>query len=77
MQFLNSVITRAKGYGDILNAVMAKRLPIEANGLSGVHKALVISALLHQTEKKGVLLVPDEADAVRLMEDFSSLGVRI
>ncbi len=75
MRFLNSVITRTKGYNEILSAVMANRLPIEANGLSGVHKALVISALLRQTEKKGVLLVPDEADAARLAEDTVSLGL--
>ncbi|MBO5852238.1 MAG: transcription-repair coupling factor [Clostridia bacterium] len=75
MNYLDSVITRTKGYSEILNAVMASRLPIEANGLSGVHKALVISALLKQTEKKGVLIVPDEADAVRLAEDTVSLGL--
>ena len=75
MQFLNSVITRTNGYSEILGAVMANRLPIEANGLSGVHKALVISALLKKTEKKGVLLVPDEADAARLAEDTVSLGL--
>lgn len=75
MQFLNSVITRTKGYSEILSDVMANRLPIEANGLSGVHKALIISALLKQTEKKGVLIVPDEADAVRIAEDTVSLGL--
>ena len=41
MEFLNSVITRTKGYNEILRSVMANRLPVEANGLSGVHKALV------------------------------------
>lgn len=75
MEFLNSVITKTKGFGEILNCVMAKRLPIEANGLSGVHKALIISALLRQTEKKGVLIVPDEADAAKLSEDAVSLGL--
>ena len=75
MQFLNTVISRTKGYSEILSDVMANRLPIEANGLSGVHKALVISALLTQTEKKGVLIVPDEADAVKLSEDLLSLGI--
>ena len=75
MQFLNSVITRAKGYGEILNGVMANRLPIEANGLSGVHKAVLISALIRQTEKKALLITPDEADAVKLSEDLEALGI--
>ncbi len=75
MQFLTSIIGRTKGYGTLLNAVMAGRLPIEANGLSGVHKALIISALLKDTERKGVLITPDEAEATRISEDLSSLGI--
>lgn len=77
MQFLHSVIARTKGYKALLNAVMAKRLPVEANGLSGVHKALVVSALLSDTERKGVLITPDEAEAVRLAEDLNCLGKRV
>ena len=76
MNFLNSVITRTKGYTEILNGVMANRLPVEANGLSSVHKAVLISALLRQTEKKAVLITPDEAEAARLNEDLEALGLR-
>ena len=75
MNFLNSVITRTKGYTEILNGVMANRLPVEANGLSSVHKAVLISALLRQTEKKAVLITPDEAEAARLNEDLEALGL--
>ncbi|MBQ1186507.1 MAG: transcription-repair coupling factor [Clostridia bacterium] len=76
MNFLNSVITRTKGYGEILNSVMANRLPVEANGLSGVHKAVLISALIKQTEKKAVLITPDEAEAAKLAEDLEALNVK-
>ena len=76
MQFLNSVITRTKGYTEILSDVMANRLPIEANGLSGVHKAVLISALIQQTEKKAVLITPDEAEAAKLTEDLEALGIK-
>ena len=76
MKFLDSVISRTKGYDAVLNAVMAGRLPIEANGLSSVHKAVIISALLRQTEKKAVLITPDEAEALRLSEDLSALGLK-
>ena len=77
MNFLNSVITRTKGYGEILNSVMANRLPVEANGLSGVHKAVLISALIKQTEKKAVLITPDEAEAAKLAEDLIAKGENI
>ena len=76
MEFLNSVISRTKGYNTLLGCVMANRLPAEANGLSSVHKALVISALSKQTEKKTVLITPDEAEATRLAEDLAVLGVK-
>ncbi len=76
MQFLTSIINRTKGYSALLNAVMAGRLPVEASGLSGVHKALIISALLKQTERKAILITPDEAEATRLLEDLSSLGIK-
>lgn len=76
MKFLDSVIDRTKGYKTLLNAVMANRLPIEANGLSGVHKAIILSALSKQTERKIVLITPDEAEAARLSDDLEALGLR-
>ena len=76
MEFLNSVIRRTKGYKTLFGGVMKGSLPIEANGLSGVHKALIISALLRDTEQKGILITPDEAEATRLMEDLDALGIK-
>lgn len=77
MNFLTSVISRTKGYKALMNGVAAKRLPIEANGLSDVHKALILAALAGDTGRKMLLITPDEADAVRLSEDLSSLGLRV
>ena len=75
MQFLSTVIAKTKGYKTLLNAVMAKRMPLEANGLSDVHKALIIATLLRDTERKAVLITPDEADAVRIADDLGALGI--
>jgi len=75
MEFLNSVIRRTKGYKTLIGGVMKGSLPIEANGLSGISKALIISALLRDTEQKGILITPDEAEATRLMEDLTALGI--
>ncbi len=75
MEFLNSVIRRTSGYKTLINSVMSNELPVEVNGLSSVHKALLISALLKDTEKKGVLITPNEAEAVRIAEDLKELGI--
>ncbi len=76
MQFLNSVIARTKGYKTLINAVMAKELPVEVNGLSDIHKALIVSALVRDSDRKAVLITPDEADSVRLADDLSVLGIK-
>ena len=76
MEFLNSVISRTKGYGTLLSAVLANRLPIEANGLAGIHKAVLISALLRQTERKAVLIAPDEAEATKIADDLGAMGIK-
>ncbi len=76
MEFLNAVVGRTRGYKTLLNGLMAQRLPMEASGLSSVHKALIISALCRESGKKAVLITPDEAEAVRLAEDTEALGLR-
>ncbi len=76
MEFLNSVISSTAGFKAIRDAILKNRLPIEASGLSSVHKALVISALAKDTGRKIVALTEGEAEASRLAEDAESLGVR-
>lgn len=76
MEFLNSVIGRTEKYKQLHDAVWAGALPIEANGLSDIHKALIISALSKHIGRKIVLLTPDEADAVRIFEDLEAMGLR-
>ena len=75
MEFLNSVISSAQGFKAILNAVRKKELPLEASGLSSVHKAAVVSALIKQSGKKAIVITPDEAEAVKIAEDTVSLGI--
>ncbi|MCR5523006.1 MAG: transcription-repair coupling factor [Clostridia bacterium] len=51
------------------------RLPVGATGLSYVHKAHVITALCTGLGKKGLVLVPNEAQAVKMCEDLTSFGM--
>lgn len=75
MEFLNSVISSTEGFKTVLNAVRKNELPLEASGLSSVHKAVIISALIKQSGKKVVVITPDEAEAVKIAEDTVSLGI--
>lgn len=68
MEFLNSVICGTAGFKGILRCVDGAKLPVEASGLSDIHKALIISALSKMTRRKMILITPDEADATRLAD---------
>ncbi len=76
MEFINSIILKTSGFKAVLRSVEKGRLPIEASGLSDIHKAVLISALLKETKKKTVLITPDEATATIMCEDLRSLGVK-
>ena len=49
---------------------------MEASGLSDIHKSLLISALLKETKKKIILIMPDEAAATVMCEDLKAEGVK-
>lgn len=76
MEFLSSVIQRTVGFKTVLKNVGAGALPIEANGLSDIHKAVLLSALQKETKRKIILITPDEAAATVMCEDLRSLGIR-
>ncbi len=76
MEFLSSVIRKTSGYKEILSAVLKNALPLEANGLSNIHKTLIASALSGETKRKIILITPDEAAALTMCEDLSALGTK-
>lgn len=76
MEFLNSIIFKTAGFKSVLGGVQKGRLPIEASGLSDIHKTLLASALLKETRKKIILITPDEAVATAMCEDLKAQGVR-
>lgn len=76
MEFLSSVFFKTAGAKAVIGSVLKERLPIEANGLSDIHKSLLISAVLKETKRKIILITPDEASATVMCEDMSSLGLK-
>ena len=57
-------------------AVESNALPAVATGLSGIHKATIINALVQDTNKTALLLAADEAEAQRICQDLTSMGLR-
>ena len=74
MNFLNKRLLTEPDYKQLLNAVNAEKLPAAASGLSQIHKAAVVSALCEHTEKKILLITPDETSAHGIYDDLKSLG---
>lgn len=72
MNVFNDIIKRTQFYKEIVRLVDGGFLPFDLTGVSGVHKAHIISAL---SEKKRVLaLFPDEAAAVKAAQDISTFA---
>ena len=76
MEFLSSVIRKTAGYKELCAAVLKGALPIEANGLSNIHKTLIAAALSGETKRKIILITPDEATALTMCEDLEVLGAK-
>ncbi|MBO7217788.1 MAG: DEAD/DEAH box helicase [Clostridia bacterium] len=76
MEFLSSVFLKTAGARAVVDCVSKGRLPIEANGLSDIFKALLVAAVFKETKRKIILITPDEAAATVMSEDLKSLGVK-
>ncbi|MBO5937297.1 MAG: transcription-repair coupling factor [Clostridia bacterium] len=58
-------------YESIKNAVTCGRLPMGVIGLTPVHKAHYISSLCEDTDKKCLIICPDEGSAVKMCDDLN------
>ncbi len=76
MNFLTQAVGRTAEYKKLLGCVKRGTLPVEASGLADIHKALIVAALIYDTNRKGIVLLPDEGQATTLSEDLSALGVK-
>lgn len=62
-------------YESVENSIKKGFLPQGVLGLTPVQKSYLISALTGGLEKKALVVVPDDATAVKTCEDLSALGV--
>ena len=76
MNFLKAGMHKLPEYLQLRQAVESNALPAVATGLSGIHKATIINALVQDTNKTALLLASDEAEAQRICQDLTSMGLR-
>ncbi len=76
MNFLKAGMHKLPEYMQLRQAVESNALPAVATGLSGIHKATIINALVQDTNKTALLLASDEAEAQRICQDLTSMGLR-
>ncbi len=76
MNFLKAGMHKLPEYMQLRQAVESNVLPAVATGLSGIHKAAIINALVKDTNQTALLLAADEAEAQRICQDFTAMGLR-
>ena len=63
-------------FNSVLKDIRGHRLPMGVLGLSPVHKAHVLAALCEALPRRAIAVMPDEAQAMRLVSDLQTLGAR-
>ncbi len=75
MHFIDSVFTANQDCKNLLLSIRKGRLPAVVSGLSPIHRAAVISAVVSDGHR-AVVITPDEAQATRLVADLEGFGKR-
>ncbi|MGN0541963.1 MAG: transcription-repair coupling factor [Acutalibacteraceae bacterium] len=60
----------------LANTVLKNRLPAGVTGLSHIHKAHIIASMCMCLRRRAIVIVPDEAQATRLIRDMESFGIK-
>ena len=74
MEFLQKVLKSSPPYKALINDIKKSFLPVSTSGLSGVHKAAVLSGISSDTKQKTLLITPTEASATEIANDLNALG---
>lgn len=75
MSAFTKAIEKSAEFEGVLNSIKKSFLPQGVLGLTPVQKAHIVSALVGGLEKKALIVVPDDATAVKTCEDLTALGV--
>ncbi len=76
MRFLDGILGKIPEFKMLERAIADNKLPAAATGLSSVHKAHTIYTLCRKQNCGSFVLVSDEAEARRLSEDLTAMGLK-
>ncbi len=76
MEFLNKILSCDPDFNLVLKDITALRLPMAATGLSGIHKAAVISGIKSKIKEKIAVVTQDEASALQMVSDLNAMGLK-
>ena len=74
MSGFTKILQKSGEYLAVKKSIEERRLPIGVIGLSSACKAHYISSLCEQTGKKALVLCPDEASALKAVQDLSAFS---
>ncbi len=75
MEFISKILACDPDCAALLREIEKGRLPTVCTGLSLIHKAVLLKAVLSHTKRRLTVVTHDEASATELAEDAKALGV--
>ena len=75
MKYLGNIFSESPEYKRIKAAISSRDLPAAVNGVSHIHKALILAANSVESKRKALFLSADEGECARLLEDLSAMNV--
>ena len=76
MHVFSTMLRASPAVSALIDAVKRGDLPADVTGAGYIHKVLLTRGLCDTCGRRAVLLCADEAEAVRMCEDLSALGMR-
>ncbi len=64
-------------YRSVATDIRQGKVPLSVVGMAHIHKALFIAGWRQTSSRRAVVLVADEAEAIRMTEDLTALGLRV
>lgn len=74
MKFLDNIISSTKGFTTLSNA-LGKNAAVAVTGVSGVHKANIISTLCHLKNVRAFCVAQNEGEAQTICNDLCTMGL--
>lgn len=76
MKFLTEALKHSFEYKEISEAFKKGKTPAVLTGVTAVHKNIVVYSLIKETSKTALMLVSEDAEALKTFEDFTAMGLK-